>query len=113
MPGLRDEITKSFLRFAKKADLRPDPTELAETVLVADARIGTELGPYRIIRKLGAGGMAQVYLAVHTRLGRNVALKFVPPELVSDEEMLQRLEQEARTASNLNHPNILTIYEIC
>jgi serine/threonine protein kinase/Tol biopolymer transport system component len=56
--------------------------------------------------------MGHVYLALHTRLGRHVALKFLPPDLTADKEMLRRLEEEARTASRLNHPNILTIHDI-
>src|SRR6267154_4681437 len=67
---------------------------------------------YRIVSRIGAGGMGEVYLAQdRSELGRNVALKIVPAEVAKDKDRLQRFTQEARTVSNLNHPNILTVYE--
>ena len=72
---------------------------------------GTKLGHYQIRRKLGAGGMGEVFLAEDFKLGRKVALKILPQNIASDKERLWRFEQEARAASGLNHPNILTVYE--
>jgi len=71
-----------------------------------------EIGPYRIIDRLGAGGMAEVYLAQDTRLNRLVALKLLPAYFASDGARLRRFQSEARAASALNHPSILTIHEV-
>jgi len=73
---------------------------------------GSRLGPYQVIAPLGAGGMGEVYKARDTRLGREVALKILPPHLVGDPDRRQRFLREARAASLLNHPNIITIYDI-
>ena len=73
---------------------------------------GTRLGRYEIRSKLAAGGMGEVYLARDTQLDRTVAIKILPASLAADEQRLQRFIQEAKAASALNHPHILTIYEI-
>ncbi len=74
--------------------------------------VGKELGHCRVLSLLGAGGMGEVYLAEDTRLKRRVALKLLPAELTANRDRVRRFEQEARAASALNHPNIITVHEI-
>jgi eukaryotic-like serine/threonine-protein kinase len=73
---------------------------------------GTRLGPYEIVALIGAGGMGEVYRARDSRLGRDVAIKVLPTDFSADAGRLQRLEQEARAAAALNHPNILAVYDV-
>src|SRR5262245_40826271 len=73
---------------------------------------GSQIGAYRLLSPLGRGGMGEVHLALDTRLGRKVALKLLPAAFTTDADRVQRFAREARAASALNHPNIITIHEI-
>src|SRR5579864_5149067 len=74
--------------------------------------IGKVLGHYRVLRKIGSGGMGEVYCASDERLGRDVALKILKPSLAHDQDRLRRFEQEARAAATLSHSNVVAVYDI-
>jgi predicted ATPase len=97
----------SFLASAPAARTDPQPADPATAPFT-----GRILGSYEVLSRLGAGGMGEVYLARDTRLGRNVAIKLLPKSQGLDSERVRRFEREARAASALNHPNIITIFDI-
>src|SRR5438093_4390820 len=78
----------------------------------ADLLVGQTIGHYKISKRIGSGGMGEVYLAIDMTAGRKAALKLLPERFTGDAERLKRFQQEARALVGLNHPNILTIYEI-
>jgi serine/threonine protein kinase len=92
----------------------PAVNEVADVVKSNDKQLkaGKRFGHYEIIKQIGAGGMGEVYLAKDTRLNRQVALKLLSMEVDSDKAKISRFKQEARAASALNHPNILTVFDI-
>jgi eukaryotic-like serine/threonine-protein kinase len=114
--GMRREVESLLTSHERATNFIEIPAFEAAPELVtndrAGALVGKVVGHYRIESLIGVGGMGEVYLARDERLGRKAALKLLPESLTTDETQLSRFKNEARTASSLNHPNILTVYEI-
>jgi eukaryotic-like serine/threonine-protein kinase len=114
--GLRREVGSLLTSYERSENFIELPAfQVAPELLTNDragAMVGELIGHYRIESLIGVGGMGEVYLARDERLGRKAALKLLPDSLITDETQLSRFKNEARTASSLNHPNILTVYEI-
>ena len=114
--GLCREVESLLASYERAENFIESPAfEVAPELLTNDragALVGELIGHYRIESLIGVGGMGEVYLARDERLGRKVALKLLPKHLTADETQLTRFKTEARSASALNHPNILTVYEI-
>jgi eukaryotic-like serine/threonine-protein kinase len=106
---LLEEVTRTLAQLSASPEIATPP---AVEVPQQDPRIGESYGSYRVTRRIASGGMGEVYAAFDARLGRQVALKFLPAHTASDEKLVRRFQLEARTASALNHPNILTIFEV-
>jgi serine/threonine protein kinase len=113
---LLDEATSLLESHSRAGDFINEPAIAADAEVIAcalpDKNIGRLVGSYKIVERLGSGGMGDVYLADDLRLERKVALKILPPSLIANPGNLRRFETEARAVSKLNHPNVLTIHEV-
>lgn len=114
--GLRKEVESLIASHEQSGSFIDEPAFAAAASLLADEKValstGEAIGSYEVRAFISRGGMGEVYLAEDKRLGRKVALKLLPSLFTTDGDRLRRFEQEARAASALNHPNIITIYEI-
>src|SRR6185503_17695621 len=112
--GLRAEVEALIDSHTRSGDFIESPAYklLAGSLTQSDLLPGQTIGHYQILDRLGSGGMGYIYLAEDTRLGRKVALKALPTHFTKDLERVRRFQLEAKAASALSHPNIITIYEI-
>src|SRR6266576_6155666 len=116
-PALRSEVESLISSHNQAGDSIEAMAAEAATEMLADDPpagpiVGKQIGHYQVLSCIGRGGMGEVFLAHDTSLGRKVALKLLRSDFTRIEERLRRFQQEARAASALNHPNILTIHEI-
>lgn len=114
---LRVEVERLLVAHARTEGLLEVPIhDLAAEIIAApedeEAMIEQRVGPYRLVEKIGRGGMGVVYKARHLKLGRRAALKFLPPPLATDETAKKRFLREARAASALDHPHLCTVYDV-
>jgi serine/threonine protein kinase len=113
---LRSEVDSLILSCLEAADFMEQPVaDKAASLIANDYRssiIGNSIGNYKMLALIGSGGMGEVYLAEDTKLGRQLAIKLLPSCFNADDERVRRFQQEARAASALNHPNIITILEV-
>src|SRR5215813_7390177 len=113
--SLRGEVESLIASYEKSGEFIDEPAYQAATWLAderAELKPGQQIGSYRVLSFISRGGMGEVYLAQDQRLSRKVALKVLLNSFTKNDDRLRRFEQEARSASALNHPNIITIYEI-
>lgn len=111
--SLREEVEDLLENHEKQSSLFDSPpTDLAAELLGKQSTFKGAIAHFQILKRIGSGGMGEVYLAEDTRLNRKVALKILPSKFTQDKDRIRRFEKEARTVSGLNHPNILTIYDI-
>jgi len=113
---LRREVESLLASFDESRSFMEQPGvgEVADVILETRPQLcaGDHVGHYRITQPIGAGGMGEVYLAHDLELERDVALKILAADVAADQQRMQRFIQEAKSASALNHPNIITIYEV-